>query len=56
MRSSKSYLRKKFNFHLIFKLIKKLFLNKKIVIAGYYPANYEVNILNFIKEAEENNF
>ena len=70
MRSSKSYLRKKFillrkknfpkrkkfNFHLIFKLIKKLLLNKKIVIAGYYPANYEVNILNFIKEAEENNF
>ena len=70
MRSSKYYLRKKFilsrkknfpkrkkfNFHLIFKLIKKLFLIKKIVIAGYYPANYEVNILNFIKEAEEKNF
>ena len=36
---------KKFNFNLIFKLIKKHFSKKKIIIAGYYPSNYEVNIL-----------
>ena len=70
MRSDKSYLRKKFillrkrnfskkkkfKFDLIFRIIKKHFLNKKIVIAGYYPANYEVNILNFIEEADAKNF
>ena len=59
MNSSKASLRKKyilkrrkiaqrkkidFNFNLIFSLIKKHFKNK-IIIAGYYPANYEVNVL-----------
>ena len=42
---------KKFNFNLIFKLIKKHFSKKKIIIAGYYPSNYEVNILNFLQNA-----
>ena len=37
---------KKFNFNLIFNLIRKHFDTKKIVIAGYYQSNYEVNILN----------
>ena len=32
---------KKFNFSLIFKLIKKNFLSKKINIACYYPSNYD---------------
>ncbi len=65
MNSSKASLRKKyilkrrkiaqrkkidFNFNLIFSLIKKHFKNK-IIIAGYYPANYEVNVLKFLKEA-----
>ena len=53
----KKYLKvKKFNFSLIFKLIKKNFLNKKINIAAYYPTNYEVNILNFIQQASKKNF
>ena len=47
---------KKFNFSLIFKLIKKNFFNRKINIAAYYPSNYEVNILNFIQQASEKNF
>ena len=70
MRYGKSYLRrrfllkrkkgylsdKKFNFNLIFKVIKKHFANKKITIAGYYPSNYEVNILNFLEEASKKKF
>ena len=47
---------KKFNFKLIFNLIRKQFHNKKIIIAGYYPSNNEVNILNFLKEASEKKF
>jgi 5-formyltetrahydrofolate cyclo-ligase len=47
---------KKFNFSLIFKLIKKNFLSKKINIACYYPSNYEVNILKFIQQASKKNF
>ena len=53
----KKYLEaRKFNFNLIFKLIKKHFRNKKITIGGYYPSNYEVNILNFLKRASKKNF
>ena len=47
---------KKFNFSLIFNLIKKNFLNKKIVIAGYYPSYYEVNILDFLEQASNKNY
>ena len=48
----KNYLKtKKFNFNLIFGLIRKHFSKKKITIAGYYPSNYEVNILKFLFEA-----
>ena len=53
----KNYLKKKkFKFNLIFKLIRKHFLKKKIIIAGYYPSNYEVNILKFIEKALEKRF
>jgi len=53
----KRYLKsKKFNFNLIFKLIKKHFYKKRIIIAGYYPSNYEVNVLNFLKEASKKRF
>jgi len=45
-----------FNFNLIFNLIKKHFKNKKIIIAAYYPSNYEVNILRFIEMAEKKKF
>ena len=47
---------KKFNFNLIFKLIKKHFSKRKIIIAGYYPSNYEVNILNFLQDATKKKF
>ena len=67
MKYDKSYLRKralikrkkehstvnKFNFNLIFELIKKHFSKKKIIIAGYYPSNYEVNILNFLEKVSK---
>ena len=56
LRRRKYTLIKKFNFNLIFKLIGKHFFKKKIIIAGYYPSNYEVNILNFLKEASKKKF
>jgi 5-formyltetrahydrofolate cyclo-ligase len=70
MKYDKSYLRKsfllqrrkkystvkKFNYNLIFGLIKKHFQSKKITIGGYYPSNYEVNILKFLEKASEKKF
>jgi len=70
MKFDKSYLRKRhlllrkkkylssknFKFDLIFKLINKHFNKKKITIAGYYPSDYEVNILNFLEKASKKNF
>ena len=57
LQRKKKYLTvKKFNFNLIFKLIRKQFHKKKIIIAGYYPSNYEVNILNFLEEASKKKF
>ena len=57
LQRKKKYLTvKKFNFNLIFNLIKKHFDKKKIIIAGYYPSNYEVNILNFLEEASKKKF
>ena len=47
---------KKFNFNPIYKLIKRHFNNKNITIAGYYPSNYEVNILNFLEDASKKNY
>ena len=46
----------KFNFNLIFKLIRKQFHGKKITIGGYYPSNYEVNVLKFLETASKKNF
>jgi len=56
IRKKKYLLIKKINFGLIFKLIYKHFKRKKITIAGYYPSNYEVNILDFLKQAKKYNF
>ena len=53
LRKKKSNLVKKFNYNLIFSLIKKHFDKEKITIAAYYPVNYEVNILNFLKIASK---
>ena len=47
---------KKFPFFLIFKLIKKIFKNRKIIIAGYYPSYKEVNILNFLDKAAKKKY
>ena len=55
-RKKKHLTANKFNFNLIFKIIKKHFLKKKIIIAGYYPSNYEVDILNFLEQASEKKF
>ena len=55
-RKKKHLSAEKFNFGLIFNLIRKHFLNKKIIIGGYYPSNYEVNILNFLEEASKKKF
>ena len=52
IRKRNYFKKKKFKFNLIFRLIKKHFLKKKVIIAGYYPANHEVNILKFIPSQE----
>ena len=46
----------KFNFNLLFNVIKRHFFKKKIVIAGYYPSNYEVDIIEFLEKALKKNF
>ena len=57
LKRKKKYLNsKKFNFNLVFKLIRKHFNRKKIVIAGYYPSNHEVDILDFLERASKNKF
>ena len=45
-----------FSFDKIFFLIKKNFSKKKISIAGYYPSNFEVNILDFLSQVNKKNF
>ena len=57
LKRKKKYLTvKNFNFNLIFNLIRKHFNKKKIIIGGYYPLNYEVNILNFLEKASNKRF
>ena len=56
LRKKKYLSPKNFKFDLIFKLIRKHFHKKKITIAGYYPSDYEVNILNFLEKASKKNF
>ena len=57
LKRKKRYLTtKKFNFNLIFNLIRKHFHKKKIIIAGYYPSNHEVDILRFLEEASKKKF
>ena len=56
LRKKKSSKIKKINFNVIFNLIKKHFKKKKIVIAGYYPADYELDIKIFLKDAFESKF
>ena len=57
LKREKKYLSvRKLNFNLIFRLIKKHFKKKKIIIAGYYPSSHEVNILKFLENASKNRF
>ena len=70
MQANKSFLRLKFikkrrklyskkiffSFKKIFFLIKKNFYVKKISIAGYYPFNFEANILDFLYQANKKKF
>ena len=53
LRKKKYLTVKRFNYNLIFRLIRKHFHSKKITIGGYYPSNYEVNILKFLEEASK---
>ena len=56
-REKKKYIKaEKFNFNLIFKLIRKHFSKNKIIIAGYYPSYYEVDISNFLEKASKKKF
>ncbi len=45
-----------FSFDKIFFLIKKNFSKKKPSIAGYYPSNFEVNILDLLSQVSNKNF
>ena len=70
MQDNKSFLRLKFlkkrrklysqkiffSFEKIFILIKKNYTQKKISIAGYYPSDFEVNILDFLSQARKKKF
>ena len=55
-RKEKSLKARKFDFSLIFALARKHFQKKRITIAGYYPSNYEVNILKFLEESSKRKF
>ena len=56
LRKKKYLTVKKFNYNLIFSLIREHFHSKKITIGGYYPSNYEVNILKFLEKASKKKF
>ncbi len=45
-----------FSFDKNFFLIKKNFSKKKPSIAGYYPSNFEVNILDLLSQVSKKNF
>ena len=45
-----------FKINKIFDLIRDNFSHKKITVAGYYPSNFEVNILEFLTQISKKNF
>ena len=55
-RKKKYFKPEKFDFGLIFNLLRKHFSRKKIIIGAYFPSNYEVDILNFIEKAVKKKF
>ena len=50
-----AFTKKKFPFNLILNLIKKKYKKKNIIIAGYYHANFEVNVIDFLKIVAKKN-
>ena len=56
LRKKNFYKKYKFPFYKIFKVIYKHHAKKIPNIAGYYPSNFEVNILNFLENASKKNF
>tara|TARA_B100000287_G_scaffold422144_1_gene463683 strand:- start:297 stop:866 length:570 start_codon:yes stop_codon:yes gene_type:complete len=46
----------KFHFSELFKFIKYRFDRKKIIIGGYYPSDFEVNIMSFLKDASNKDY
>ena len=55
IRERKSFLNLKINFKFILKLLKKEKIKSKI-IGGYYPYNYEINILEILEKFEKENY
>ena len=55
IRERKSFLNLKIDFQYILKLLKKEKIKSKI-IGGYYPYNYEVNILEILEKFEKENY
>ena len=55
IRERKSFLNLKIDFKYILKLLKKEKIKSKI-IGGYYPYNYEVNILEILEKFEKENY
>ena len=55
LRKKKYLTVKKFNYNLIFRLIRRHFYNKKITSGAYYPSKYEVNVLKFLEDASKKN-
>mgnify|MGYP001373998859 CR=1 FL=1 len=55
IREKKSFLNLKIDFQYILKLLKKEKIKNKI-IGGYYPYNYEVNILEILEKFEKENY
>ena len=55
IRERKSFLNLKIDFQYILKLLKKEKIKNKI-IGGYYPYNYEINILEILEKFEKENY
>ena len=54
IRKENSHKKLKINFKSIFKILKKEKIKSKIV-GGYYPYNYEVDVIEILKEFEKKN-
>ena len=52
----KKFFIKKFNLDPLFKIIIKNFFNKKVIVAAYFPYNYEVDVTSFIQIAILKNY